>query len=198
MKKTFLKSLALSAIGLLCVAGSALALPMLNGGIGMTGSFIPVDNEGLQVPIFDSTGVSFDGSSFLVTTATGDYASLAGKTGIINDFIFVPSSPITPLWSIDGISFAMTSIAYDKRALPNNSYNIEIFGAGIVTAAGFEDTPGFWSFTGQGADNANFSWSASSGSSSAPVPEPATMFLLGTGMIGFVTARRRKMKSNEQ
>jgi len=192
MKKTFLKSLALSAIGLLCVAGSALALPMLDGGLSMTGSFIPVDSEGVQVPIVDSTGISFDESSFLVTTATGDYASLMGSTGMINDFSFIPSSPVTPLWSVGGISFAMTSLEYGKRTFPNNSHNIEIFGAGVLTATGFEDTPGFWNFTGQGANNANFSWSASSGSSSAPVPEPATLFLLGTGMIGFITARRKK------
>jgi len=197
MKKTFLKSFALSAIGLLCVTGSVLALPMLDGGLSMTGSFIPIGAEGAQVPIMDSTGISFDGSSFLVTTATGDYASLVGSTGMINDFYFIPSSPITPLWSVGGISFAMTSLEYDKRALPNNSHDIEIFGTGVLTATGFEDTPGYWNFTGQGADNANFSWSASSGSSSAPVPEPATMFLLGTGMVGFITARRKKMKSIE-
>lgn len=197
MKKTFLKSLALSAIGLLCVTGSVLALPMLDGGLSMVGSFIPIGDDGVQVPIVDSTGLSFDGSLFQVATATGDYASLVGSAGIINDFYFIPSSPITPLWSVGGISFAMTSLEYDKRTLHNNSHNIEIFGTGVLTATGFEDTPGFWNFTGQGANNANFSWSASSGSSSAPVPEPATMFLLGTGMIGFITARRKKMKSNE-
>lgn len=197
MKKTFIKSLALSAIGLLCVTGSALALPMLDGGIGMTGSFVPVDSEGAQVPIADATGISFDGSSFLVTTATGDYTGLAGQGGIINGFTFIPSSPITPLWSVGGISFAMTSLEYAKRPVPGNSYNLDIFGAGVLSAIGFDDTPGYWNFTGQGVNNANFSWSASSGSTAtAPVPEPATMFLLGTGMIGFVTAHRRKMKKN--
>lgn len=194
MRKTLLKSLALTAIGALCMAGSAMATPLLDGGLSMTGTWTPIDQNGVQTSFTNATGIDFGGwwsgaldNTFFVTSATEDFVSLAGQIGTINNFQFEPenaSTPVSPLWTVAGYSFQMTSLSVTTH----NNAQLAIFGTGKMSASGYLDTPGTWNFTSQGANSLNFSWSASS----EAVPEPTTMLLFGTGLVGLAGIARRR------
>jgi len=198
MKKQYLKTalITMAAVGIM--SGSAMALPMIDGGLSMTGTWTPIDSLGVATTIKESTGIDFGGyfsnqadNTFQVNTGTGDFENLIGEVGTINNFQFAtPSVPIVPLWTVGIFSFDMDSFTYSKNVVETSSYRIAINGFGTLKAEGFEPTPGMWSFTGQSADNANFSWSASANAS--PVPEPATMLLFGTGLIGLAAVGRKK------
>jgi len=51
-----------------------------------------------------------------------------------------------------------------------------------------------WDIFGNGAETAISHWTGFNGTPTAPVPEPATMILLGTGLVGLAATSRKKFK----
>ncbi len=131
-----------------------------------------------------------------ITNATGSFATTItpGVTfaSFPNIYIFNPSSPVTPLWTAGGFTFNLTS----STIVTQNSASLMITGVGILTGpAGFDPTPGIWSFTTQssgGAPSASFSFSADA----AAVPDGgSTVALLGVALLGVVGLRRKLARS---
>jgi hypothetical protein len=95
-----------------------------------------------------------------------------------------------------GITFAFFMTDYNAMLLTNGvgctaATCLDITGNGFFTATGFTNSPGSFTFTTQetaGQTTTTFSASAIT----SPVPEPGTLALVGSGLLGIVGLARRK------
>lgn len=168
-------------VALLMVFGAFPAsAALIIGDISMSGDFAPTGGTNLS----DATGIDFLGDDFTVNGANGDFAGLAGMTGSIQDFQFNPlaPSPVDPLWSVGGFTFALDAISIDFQ---NESFLL-LSGTGVIAGAGFDDTSGIWNLSGNSA-GALFNFSA--GSTFVPVPGSLLLFGSALGFAGWLRRR---------
>jgi hypothetical protein len=180
-----LSKFVLVAFTALMLAGAAHALP-ITGDIGMMGFGLPAINtltaKAIPAPLMT-----------VVTVPTGDFDSFLNSGDAITffGFTFDPAqTPVAdPLWTAGGFSFVLDSIDVSFR----DEDQIVFDGVGNLAGNGFDDTIGSWTMS---IDAHSTSFSFSSGTTANPVhaPEPATMLLLGTGLIGIVGFGRKKLK----
>ena len=191
MKKTILAVLATAALTL----GAAKGV-QINGDIDLAGQAI-FNTRSLatatQVTNF-MTKIGGLNHSALVTDASGSFATTISPGDIASFptlYQFNLSAPATPLWTVGGFTFNLTS----STVLLQTSTALVIEGTGIITGpAGFDATPGLWAFSSQqsnGKKQTSFSFSANSAASGVP-DGGCTVALLGAGLAS-VTALRRKL-----
>lgn len=196
-------------VGALAMASTAHAA-FIQGELDIAGNVAAVDSSGNPVaknlataldflPFNSTTPTPGVAGQFGVTLALGDFATagIVGlpvpTTGTIKDFTFsglgngnYPNAPLTQfqLISSPSFSFLLSSISITTQ----NSTAIGLQGLGTLFLTGFDPTPGEFQFTDQGTGTQGFSFSATD----EVLPEPGSMVLLGTGLLGLgLLARRR-------
>jgi len=201
----------------LCAA-SAHAGP-IHGSFSIVGKFLPVLNDGTIVrdtlgnPTFNgATGINFlnlDGSDpgtagqFLVLTTApaepggvNDFAPLQYTFGTIRDFTYSGAGsaafPTVPVLGFEGLAGGLTFDLETIGVKYQDAQTLTLAGTGYFNWAGFDRTGGFFEFSST-ALGGSLAFVASE---VTPVPEPASMLLLGSGaLMGLRKLRRRQSVS---
>ena len=209
-------------VGLLA---GALALPgkaeaaFITGTLNFGVNSFVVNSSGTSVAKNDptATGIDFTSNSspsagspgtFVVTAATGSFLSAgitplvvspccSGTTGTINDFSFAgtgnASFPLPPIAGFQLISSPSFSFNLSSVTVTEQDANfLSILGTGTLNLAGFQPTPGLFFYSTQGNGVGVFS----SSETDQAVPEPGSMVLLGTGLIGLAVLARKRLFSH--
>lgn len=194
MKKTFLKGALAALVGVGLMAGSAMAasyefVDMIDTWGGFESALI-TENSPLSY-IHDLTDDVDFGAGDLVTSAT---LELDFTNDYYDGAIQIPTSWISGYWSdqTEHIYYSFNGSGWSYLdEVDNGQYSVTI-DLGLIN---IDHQLGVSLAVTNWDDGGTLAWLDSrlyGSAETAPVPEPATMLLFGTGLAGLAAVRRRK------
>lgn len=140
---------------------------------------------------FTGSTISFSTPADLLSGA-GDFTTLGTCTGCVNMTTPLQYNPPT-FGLVYSAATGLTATTFTTDALLNSqstANTLDLTYSGTATLTGFDPTPGEWVLTLNQFGQLTGSFSATT----APIPEPAGLGVLGLGLIGLGLARRQPLR----
>ncbi len=188
---TRLKKTVLATTTALVLGFGANAHAILTGEIQFGGTIEP----GTDYTTSNYVDFANSGNALVSGPSTGSFSGILDFGDIVtfNDFDYVTDLPVMPLWSssaADGsFSFVLDSVTVLGTPTPTS---LDLIGLGTLTMDGGDATTYSWSLSTDLAPSGQMIAFSATQAPPATVPEPGTMMLMGSGIVGLGLWRRFK------
>ncbi len=180
----------------LMLAVALLLVPLAASATTLTGSITffgleSLDTGSATTATAVTAWLAFVGSSSL----SGPPVALGTPATFAAPWSFNTVATVSPFWGVNtGVGlylFDLTSSHITCQGGATCPSSVNVSGTGILTFPGFDATPGTFTFTTQNP-SADGTFTFSAGTSTL-APEPASLALIGSGLLGLGAFFRRKV-----